>query len=111
MKRFIVEVVVGLILIISSFIVGFLQLEGILSNSLFLLVAIFLAVIGMGVLFNAGRLDFGRPKFKDLFTPSKDTAGTFEKNKQMVAEWNKTADARDKLKVLEAAANAESGKK
>ncbi len=112
MKRFIAEIVIGLLLICGSFVIGYLQIEGILPNSLYLIVAIALAVIGIVILYNAGRLDFGRPKFKDLFTPSKDSTSTFEKNNQMVAEWNKTADARDKLKVLEAAANAEeSGKR
>ncbi len=111
MKRFVVEIVVGLLFVCASFVIGFLQIEGTLADSIFLIVAIILAVIGVGILFNAGRLDFGRPKFKDIFTPTKDSNSTFEKNNQMVAEWNKTADARDKLKVLEAAANAESGGK
>lgn len=110
MKRFVVEVVIGLAFIVGSFVVAFLQLEGVLGSSIYIILAIVLGILGVGVLFNAGRLDFGRPKFKDLFTPSKESKEIFDKNNQMVSEWNKTADARDKLKVLEAAANAEEGK-
>ena len=49
-----------------------------------------------------------------LLTPTdgnnqKTESGILKKNEQMLKEWNKTNDARDKLKILEVAGAAEEG--
>lgn len=63
------------------------------------------------VLFRSGTYDIYKVKLKALTGDAAKAQGALNKNDAIVKEWGKTAQARDKLKILEMAAVVEEDKK
>jgi len=85
-----------------------LQDEG--SKPLLLVISLALLILGGVFLFNVIR-DFLKAKKKkaqiDPNAVDASIASTLDKNNAMTADWEKTNDTRDKLKMLEIASKAE----
>lgn len=80
------------------------------NSPLLLVIALALIILGGIFLFNVIR-DFIRAKKKkaqiDPNAVDASIASTLDKNNAMTADWEKTNDTRDKLKMLEIASKAE----
>lgn len=75
------------------------------GNPLLLILSLPVAGAGLFVLYRAGRLDFRKPKFKEIEAEATGESRLL-KNSKIVQEWNQQNDKREKLKMLEAAAAA-----
>lgn len=75
---------------------------------LFLWSTILLFIVSLVLLALSSRLISSSFKFKDTAKPTSNlnTNSTLEKNNNLVREWSKTTEQRDKLKIIEASDNA-----
>lgn len=108
MKKVIPLALTGLALLIGGIGLAILYLLVKIDNILLLIGGTVVSLIGIVVLYKAGRIDVFTIKFKDVNASSGESM--IEKNNKMVADYNKTADARDKLKILQMSSEAQSGK-
>lgn len=97
-----------------------LQITTAAQGSSPILLALSVVFIGVGIFcfvkgFLSFRADRALATEEDLLlapvssSPSSSDSGILKKNDAILKEWNKTNDARDKLKILEAAGAAEEG--
>lgn len=114
MKKVIFGTFLGFIFFGGGIAAGYFAVENIRSGgSPFLILgSALLCSVGMAILYKSGRLDTFKSKIKPMQIEG-ITKGQFifEKNQQIVKEWNQTNDNRDKLRILEAAGKAELEKK
>jgi hypothetical protein len=109
MKKVIFRTFLGFILTISGVASVFLYIYGFLGSSIFLLIlAICLLGVGIFTLFHAGRIDIHKPTFAEPLGGNKEEVKSqFQKNNELIAEYNKTELAREKLKTIKLAADAQ----
>lgn len=107
MKKVLLWTFLGFLLLVPGIFLAFLYLQGVEkgSNPLLLIAGILLFGGGVFMLYRAGTQDTSKIKFSDA-VPSED-ASILSKNNEMISEWNKTNDARDRLKILQASATPE----
>jgi hypothetical protein len=107
MKKVLLWTFLGFLLLVPGVFLAFLYLQGVEKGaSLFLLIAgILLSGGGVFMLYKAGTQDTNKIKFADA-VPSEDSS-ILSKNNEMISEWNKTNEARDRLKILQASATPE----
>ncbi|HVZ12697.1 MAG TPA: hypothetical protein VG965_06740 [Patescibacteria group bacterium] len=84
------------------------------SSFLLLIAGIVLVTIGAFLLVKGanseGKMDFSAPiSASSDQTPITGGQGAFSRNSQLVTEWTKTNEMKDKLRILEISANAEAG--
>ena len=111
-----IRTILGLLSAFSGASLAFAYLIGIDQNIsiLLLLISIPLIVVGIYLLFKAGKSDVTVVKMPDKTTSevaeNKKKAGLAEillKNNQTTAKWAKTVEKRDRLKMLEISSNDE----
>ena len=99
----------GLLFCILGIVVVYLYLDGLKDGSNPLMLAAALALLGLGVfcLVRAGKSDATvMVKIKsEPLVPKEGAKNMLEKNNELLGDWKKTADARDRLKILETAQN------
>lgn len=108
MKKVLLFTLLGFGIFLAGIGVAFIYFQGSQSgtSSPFLLIpAIALGGVGVFFLFKAGRIDTQKVIFKDSITKEPD--GLITKNNKLVAEWNKTNEARDRLKMIEVTSAAQ----
>ncbi len=94
MKRKIGETIFGLIIIFGSILAAFVYI----GDSLYLLLSGIVFLLGMGIMFHAGRIDTSKVKFSD---PSANITGeVLRKNNQTIKNWNNIQDTKSKLKMV-----------
>lgn len=112
MKKVLLFTFLGFAAFVAGMAVAFIYFQGVQkgTTSPFLLIPAVL-VVGVGVffLFKAGRIDTQKVAFKENQELSEgiSTDGLITKNNKLVAEWNKTNEARDKLKMIQVSADAQ----
>ena len=102
------KTLLGLVLCFLSIFLGYLFLDGLQNGGspLFLFAAIVLMGVGVFCLVKAGKSDATvMMKIKSEPMVQKEGQTLLDKNNALLGDWKKTADARDRLKVLEAAQN------
>jgi len=93
-KRKIGETFLGLIIIFGSILAAFIYI----GDSLYLLLAGIVFLLGMGIMFHAGRIDTSKVKFSD---PTGNITGeVLRKNNQTIKNWNNIQDTKSKLKMV-----------
>jgi hypothetical protein len=110
-KTTLLKTFAGLALCIGSIILGYLFLDGLANGANFLLLggSIILLAGGVCCLVLAGRSDaLGVKKVKSEPLTAPQGQNVFERNNEMLKDWKKTGDARDRLKILEAAGDSSS---
>lgn len=100
MRKVIIQSIVGLILIVISIGIVYLSLSKFIP-SFALALAVVLSMIGIFFLYKAGTTDVYKMKFEEIGTvPTPDSESLLKKNSQMVTDYYKTVESRDKLKIL-----------
>jgi hypothetical protein len=107
MKSVLFKTFLGLLLCIAGICVSYLYLDGLKdgSNPLMLAGAIVLIAVGVFCLVKAGKSDATViVKLKDEpHAPKEGAQNILDRNNALLGDYNKTADARDRLKMLEEA--------
>lgn len=99
MKRKIGETFFGLAIIFGSILAAFIHI----GDSLYLAIAGLAFLVGMGILYHAGRIDISKLKFSD---PAVNITGeVLKKNNQTIKTWNNINDAKSKLEMVGVAAD------
>lgn len=101
-----IATILGLVLSVSGIVVGYLFLDGLANEANFLLLggAVVLIAGGVFCFVKGGKSDaLGVKKVKSEPIVLKEGQNILEKNNAMLGDYNKTADTRDRLKMLEAA--------
>ena len=107
MKRVLFKTFLGLVLCILGICVSYLYLDGLKdgSNPLLLVAAIVLIAVGVFCLVKAGKSDATViVKLKEEpHVPKERGQNMLERNNELLGDYYKTANTRDRLKVLEVA--------
>lgn len=99
MKRKIIETILGFIIIVGSILGAFIYI----GDSMLLLLCAVIFLLGMGVLFHAGRIDTSKIKFTDpVVVP---TGQVLDRNNKIIKEWNNINQTKTKLKMVGVAAD------
>jgi hypothetical protein len=115
MKRVIFETISGLLMVILGFYLAFIYLYGMEEGSSpwLLFPSIFLIIIGLYLLIRAGKSEDTVVLKKDLDKPSNNVGkkegleSIIQRNNELSAEWAKTIETRDRMKLLEISASAQ----
>jgi len=110
MKKVALFTVLGLVGLIGGIVVGYLFLTSINNSPSYIFLGLSLFLLGGGVFCLFKATNSNQQKLSTLPVPDIGSVGTEEmlkRNNAITSEWNKTNDERDKLKMLEMAANAE----
>jgi len=103
----------GLFLIACAIATAFFYLTGLADGSspLLFVLSIVLVSAGVYILYRAGRININQANIKvDQPVNKAKTINPLERNSQLIAEYAKTSEAADRLKVLEMSAKAEEEK-
>jgi hypothetical protein len=107
MKIVLFKTFLGLVLCIMGIVAAYIFLDGLKdgSNPLLLAAAVVFIAVGVFCLVRAGKSDATvMMKLKSEPLQKKEGAkNMLERNNELIGDWKKTADARDRLKMLEAA--------
>ena len=115
MKKVLIETFLGIIFFLSGIAIPFVNLRGIgeESNPWILVISGFLLVIGVVLLFHAGRANTNNANeiVKQSTVEKKDSMTLLDRNNKLVSEWKKTTNTEDKLKMLALKAQVEEKEK
>jgi hypothetical protein len=103
--------ILALLLTFAGLYLCYLYISGLDQGTtpLILIPALILLITGTFLLFRAGKSDatvLSQPHTTATIPPA-NLENTLQKNNALMAEWNKTNDTREKLKLLQAAAQSE----
>ena len=111
MKKVIIETFLGIIFFLSGIAIPFVNFSGIGqdSNPWTLGISGLLLVIGVFILFHAGRVNTNNANgiTKEPINEKKDSLSLLDRNNKLISEWKKTTTTEDRLKMLSLQANAE----
>ena len=101
MRKLILETITGIILSVIGFWMGSIYFSDFQNASpLLLSVSIVLLLIGVYILFKAGRRDAHIPQFKHTPSDSLKGKSILEKNNEMINTYEKTTRMREKLRII-----------
>ena len=107
MRKVIFQTLLGLLLIVVGIGTWYLSVIKFLGiGPIFLAMAIAVSLVGIFYLYRAGTTDPYKIKFSDNLTPSSESESLLQKNNKLVADYYKTVETKDKLKILKTADDA-----